>query len=161
MAREGIEELLRSLRGLAEVDLYQFREDPGLAAGYQLAVENTMAAALGLDDPTWRLVYTREHLTCGKSHCWVSWGETQARYGLGPFLGDCKCFAAAHAALLCLARPDATVFVGIRPGRRIAHAVAGIMFPQSAETIVQDPCVPAGMPPLHNYSGIRWIQVMR
>lgn len=134
---------LRELRGLAETNLYDFRRSPRLAAQYAACLRRGCFR------------YVDDWSTCGELDCWSSMLSLRDRYGhKGPILADCEDLASAHAAHLALEGQPA--MVGIRPGRRISHAVCGVLMKDGRGVAMLDPSVWAGMPPLSDYSGIWW-----
>lgn len=156
----AIRSLLRSLRGLAEVDARIFRLQPDQHELYFVALRNTIAASQGGARYPWRFVYARERETCGKSNCWNTWAELVEVCGpWGPVRADCKALAAAHAAANLVRDPSREWFVGIRAGCHVGHAVAGVR--EGKAVRIMDPCIAAGMEPLSNYDGFFWERVRR
>lgn len=135
-----------ALHHLAEANWYEFRKSPALARAYR---ENLAAG---------RHQYVADKATCGLPDCWSTYRILVERYGGdSAILGDCEDFACAHAAHLAnLGGPD-RVYVGLIPGRHIAHAVAGI---EDRRGIIQvlDPALWAGMKPTH-YENPVWRQL--
>lgn len=142
----ALAQVLRELRGLAEVDLFDFRREPQLAKHYSECL------ARGC------FKYVDDLTTCGDLDCWSTFLSLRDRYGTrGPILADCEDLAAAHAAHLALQGQPA--MVGVRPGHRISHAVCGVLAPNGRDVRLLDPSVWAGMEPLEDYSGIWWSPV--
>lgn len=143
--------LLRSLQGLAQANLAALREHPELVSAYR------SAKLFG------RYKYESDQLTCERPDCWSTLRGLLERYAIGPVLGDCEDFACAEAAYLAFEGQPA--LIGLRPGRRIAHAVCGIETPGGdAYRIglpdhVIDPSVDFGMPRLPRYDQIYWMRV--
>ncbi len=154
-----IRALVESLKGLAEVNAEEWRQDPSLLWLYERAFSNTHPDS---SDP-WRLHWIPDRKTsaCGRPNCWTPWSILATRlYPLGPVQIDCKGLASSHAAYLRSQGKPA--WVGIRPGRIIAHALCGEGEGDGAPATILDPSVTAGMTPLRSYSGpIFWAQVKR
>lgn len=142
---------LRELRGLAQANLAAFRRYPELAGAYRAALKSG------------RFRYVSDEETCERPDCWSTLRALFRRYPFGPVLGDCEDFAAAHAAFL--AYEGERALIGLRPGRKIAHAVCAIEGPGGSEqtpgppTRVIDPSLDFGMPPLVKYNRIYWMRV--
>lgn len=149
--RSAILGTLQSLRGLAEADRSDFETYPGLLEEYADAID------------TGRFLYVPDPETCGLPDCWSTFLALRERYRGQRILGDCEDFACAHAAYLKVQGLPA--LIGLRPGRRIAHAVCAIEGPGGDDNVVGapdpiiDPSVDFGMPELRSYDGIYWTRV--
>lgn len=143
--------LLKSLQGLAQANLAAYRERPELVSAYRCAKR------FG------RFIYESDELTCGRPDCWSTTRGLLERYPYGPVLADCEDFACAEAAYLAYQGQPA--LIGLRPGKRIAHAVCGVETPGGdayrigPPEYVIDPSVDFGMPKLPRYDQIYWMRV--
>lgn len=145
--REKFGPVLAQLRELARQNLADFREDKSLVRRYE--------AALGGDS----FRYTSDSVTCGRPDCWSTFRELAERQEVGgeDTIGlDCEDDAAALAAWL--ASKGRETYVGIIPGVRVSHAVAGV---KRGESIVRlDPALWHGMPNEIDYERPHlWIKV--
>jgi hypothetical protein len=95
---------------------------------------------------------------CGQPDCWNTYRELLARDRDRLRIRlDCEDASAALAGALALRGKPA--LMGLRPGKKISHAVAGLR--DADGTILLDPAVWAGMKPLSDeqYRETRWIEV--
>ena len=108
------------LARMARVNWYDFSQDKDLCKAYITNLRNR------------RHKYTPDKLTCGHDDCWSTYKSLVNRYQKhdprATILLDCEDAACAHSGWLaaqCYAGD--TVFVGLVPGRRVSHAVSGVL----------------------------------
>lgn len=143
--------VLRSLQGMAQANAEAFRRYPAMAGAYRHALASG------------RFRYVSDQETCGLPDCWSTMRALFERYPIGPIPGDCEDFACGHAGYL--ASQGKRALIGLRPGKRIAHAVCALEGPGGTDTkigapqTVIDPSLDFGMPPLVRYDQIYWMRV--
>lgn len=138
-------ETLHKLGELALTNRADFARDVALLASYERALATPGAMVYALDSP---------ETGCRARDCWATWRELVEPLGgaaalLGgsapPIVLDCEDDASALAAWLDLDSPGAG-WVGIVPGRRISHAIAGLTRHSGEKPRPLDPAVWHGMP---------------
>jgi hypothetical protein len=152
-SQAAIMNTLRSLQGLAEANRDDFERYPELVLAYEHALNSGLFR------------YVPDPETCGLPDCWSTFKGLYERYPIGPILGDCEDFACEHAAYLTVKGKRG--LIGLRPGRRIAHAVCaeespssyGKKIPEPVEVI--DPSVTFGMERMRSYDDIQWLRVRK
>lgn len=135
----------------ALVNHTDFASDRDLVLSYERALSTPGAMVYALDGP---------ETGCSSRDCWSSWrelveplGGARAVLDGSAALGspevaialDCEDDASALAAWLELAEPG-SAWVGVVPGRRISHAIAGVTRAGESEPRALDPAVWHGMP---------------
>ena len=156
MDEEKSERLLNRLDYLARKNIKDFRADPTLLARFERNLR------LELHD------YQLDPKVCGENDCWHTYAELLRRDGDGGKIRlDCEDAACALAAALALSGEPA--LVGVKVGRRVSHAIAGVGRPgldgqmkRGAAVVLYDPAVWAGMQPLpvQEYERTRWRPVV-
>jgi len=141
-----IQRLLGRLQWLARKNREDFESDPVLLAQFSSNLSSG------------KHLYVLDPETCGQPDCWNTYKELLARdRDRARIRLDCEDASAALAGALALKGKPA--LMGLRPGRKISHAVAGLR--DGEGTILLDPAVWAGMKPLSDeqYRETRWIEV--
>ena len=131
-----------ALARLAESNRDFMRRDPDAYARYW--------ARLGGEGGGFR--YAFDHQTCGRPGCWSTWEAMDAAALSGedgPILLDCEDDAAALAGAIAVR--DGVALVGIVPGVRISHAIAG-RFNPAGEIEILDPTMWHEMPGKIDYT---------
>lgn len=117
------EDITDSLLDMARVNWYDFANDPALCEAYARNLKSG------------RHKYVADKLTCGHDDCWSTYKSLRRRYQKddpkGTILLDCEDAACAHAGWLAAQCFGDSIYVGLIPGRRVSHAIAGVM-PASA-----------------------------
>lgn len=129
-----------ALHGLARANWHDFAAFPTLCAEFASRLR-----AKGFR-------YTPDRITCGMADCWSTFKDLAARYPDSPILADCEDLACAYSGWLA-SRCYSGVYVGLVPGKRVAHAVSGIE--KDGRIQVVDPSRWYGMRETH-YNGIVW-----
>jgi hypothetical protein len=151
---EGITD---ALARMANVNRHDFSQDQSLCEAYKRNLRNK------------RHKYVSDKLTCGHDDCWSTYKSLVRRYQKddpnGTIELDCEDAACAHSGWLAAQCYGAdTCYVGLVPGRRVSHAVSGVLRgkpsaingPERIQII--DPARWFGMGPT-SYNNIVWRQV--
>lgn len=117
---EWAESITDALARMARVNWHDFTKDQDLCRRYIANLRNR------------RHRYTPDKLTCGHDDCWSTYKSLVRRYQKddphGLILLDCEDAACAHSGWLAAQCYGAdTVYVGLVPGRRVSHAVSGVL----------------------------------
>lgn len=148
MDEARIQKLLGRLQWLARKNRDDFASDPVLLARF----------GSNLSEGRHEYVLDPDVPECGQPDCWNTYRELLARDRNRMRIRlDCEDASAALAGALSLRGKPA--LMGLRPGKKISHAVAGLR--DEDGTILLDPAVWAGMKPLSDeqYRETRWIEV--
>jgi hypothetical protein len=140
--------IVQALQGLARANAHDFSEDARLCARFFRRLKEK------------RFRYTADRVTCGFLDCWSTFRDLERRYPYpAPILADCEDLACAYSGWLA-SRCYKGIYVGLKPGKRVAHAVSGIARGKGTKTTIAiiDPSVWYGMPPT-GYDGTKWALV--
>lgn len=146
LPRPVAEFLTDSLCGMARANWFEFQRDPVLCRRYLSDLRSGNHR------------YVADKITCGLPDCWSSYRGLVERYGKGPLLLDCEdaaCALSGWLASQCYKKDR--ILVGLVPGRKISHAITGVMKPDGTITIL-DPARWAGMGPT-SYENPVWRDV--
>jgi hypothetical protein len=125
-----------ALLGMAQANQYDFGADQSLCQSFAERIR------------TRGFKYVADKLTCGRLDCWSTYKELHARYPQPEkILADCEDLACAYAGWLA-AQCFTGIYVGLVPGKRIAHAVAGLQV-GNGKIRVSDPSIWYGMRETH------------
>lgn len=146
--------ITESLLGMAQANWHEFSISPKLCALY----------AKNMADG--RHTYISDKITCGFADCWSSYRGLAERYPKGPVYLDCEDAATAHAGWLASQRYTLgePIYVGLVPGKRISHAIAGVgtnplaTRPEDDTIRIVDPSRWYGMAPT-SYDKVFWRRV--
>lgn len=131
-----------ALQGLARANWHDFVSSAALCESY----------AKRLHSKGFR--YTPDRVTCGMTDCWSTYKDLESRYPYpAPILADCEDLACSFSAWLASRCYDG-VYVGLVPGKRVAHAISGVERARGKIEIL-DPSRWYGMGETH-YNGVLW-----
>lgn len=144
MPPEVIDMILDGLEDLAAVNRHDFAEYPALVQEY----ERNMQSGRHEYKPDW--VATE----CKELNCWSPYLGIARRYKKDKRIPvDCKDCSTSHAAYLAVTGNKA-VYLGLIPGLKVSHAVAGIEVAPGKIQVI-DPSRWYGMTPT-TYEGVHW-----
>jgi hypothetical protein len=149
MTPDQVKSIVDKLEGLARANWLTFVKDQSLCQQYASDIADG------------RFLYASDRATCGYLDCWSLYKDLLKRYPPPTkVLFDCEDLACAHAAWIASQCPGRErAYVGLVPGKRVSHAVAGYRRRADSETItIIEPSIWFGMPRT-SYDGVTWKEV--
>lgn len=143
MPPEIIDIILSGLEDLAAANRHEFNKSPALVREY----EENLRSKRHVYTPDW------EATECKQLNCWSPYRAIAERYrGKAKIPVDCKDCSTSHAGYLAH-KGAKGVYLGLVPGERVSHAVAGLE--EDGRIQVIDPSRWYGMSDT-TYNGVHW-----